>query len=159
MSDMGDDILRRGCSVVNFAEPGRTAGRMLGSVTEAFAIMGKHDDRPSGEQSITNISSVSRRRSARIFWNPCRFDGDKAHHALLRGHRRRVRRNDAAAKDFPGGPAPEVDVQIAQVLHVRADSPLDWRHPGAQRRRNVPGAALSPGLSLFPCTEDCRSSP
>ena len=47
---------------------------MLGSVTEAFAIMGKHDHWPSGEQSITHISSVSRRRSARIFWNPCRFE-------------------------------------------------------------------------------------
>src|ERR1039457_7229489 len=47
---------------------------------------------------------------------------------------------------FPGGPTPEVDIQIAQVLTVYPGAPFAGRHPILERRRllRVPIATLNP---------------
>src|SRR5206468_2312387 len=34
---------------------------------------------------------------------------------------------------LPGGPAPEIDVQVAQVLGVGADAPISGRDPGVEQ--------------------------
>src|ERR1039458_328135 len=53
--------------------------------------------------------------------------GNEAHYAgVVRG---------VMVIDFPRGPTPEVDIQVAQVLTVDSGTPFAWWHPVRQRRR------------------------
>src|SRR5258707_432764 len=45
---------------------------------------------------------------------------------------------------LPGSPAPEEDVEIAEMLRVRAYAPLAWRYPSGKR-----SGLSSGGISLF----------
>src|SRR5271157_3207596 len=60
-------------------------------------------------------------------------------------------RSRRAIKNLPGGPAPEVDVEIAEMLGVGADAPLARRLPRIERRRlwGVIAAGLDPAASPF----------
>ena len=51
---------------------------------------------------------------------------------------------------LPCRPAPEVDVEVAQVFGVRSDAPLARRHPCLKRRRQVRAARLHPAAQA-PC--------
>src|SRR5882672_1062434 len=54
-------------------------------------------------------------------------------------------------EDLPCRPAPEVDVEIAEVLAVRASAPFTRRHPVCQRRRflQLLGFTLDPATTPF----------
>src|SRR4051794_9697545 len=94
---------------------------------------------------MTQISSVSRLRSARIFWKPGPFRNPATvMKQTTRRHRRRVGCSDAAAEHLPCRPSPEIHIEVAQVLGMRTGAPLDRRYPIAQRHDALRRTVLDP---------------
>src|SRR5690349_13808412 len=75
---------------------------------------------------------------------------NEANDAAPRRRRRRIRRDDAAAEHLPRRPAPEVDIEVAQMLGVGPDAPYCRRQPIPERLDTVLGTALDPA-ALAPC--------
>src|SRR5271157_2701340 len=69
---------------------------------------------------ITRATKVeSHLLESRAVQKPC--DGDETYDARVEG--------GIMVKHLPGCPSPEIDIKIAQVLCVCADTPLFRRHP------------------------------
>ena len=88
-------------------------------------------------------------------------DGDEADDALLVFFGIAGGGVMAGAEDLPRRPAPEIDVEVPQVLGVRADAPLRRRRPAVERRgqvvRLIPFRSSRRVPRPFPCRADCRS--
>src|SRR5262245_532058 len=54
------------------------------------------------------------------------------------------------AKHFPGRPTPEIDIEILQVLSMRANAPLRRRPPAVEKCSELPACArLDPAAAPF----------
>ena len=87
-------------------------------------------------------------------------DGDETDDAFFVRIRHAGRGEAAGAEDLQRRPAPEIDVEVPQVLAVRADAPIGAAASSGRAARGacrrLPFSIQPPRPSPSPCRADCR---
>ena len=113
---------------------------------------------PSGEQSITQISSASRPQVGAHLLEAGAVqkagDRDEADHAAPVRPAAEIAGGRAAAEGvatehLPRRPAPEINIEVAQMLGVGADAPRHRRLPIVERRGEAGAAILDPAAATL----------